>query len=64
MKGLIIMKEIASILIISSLTWIVTGYDLFILITVTSMAIELYKGFCKVRKRMNKILKIMRKTGE
>lgn len=58
------MKEIASVIIISSLTWFVTGYDLFTLITVTSMTIELYKGFCKVHKRINKILKLMRKTAE
>ena len=61
-RELTIMKEIASILIISTLTWLATGYDLFILMTVTSMAIELYKGFYKVHTRINKILKMIRKT--
>ena len=56
------MNKIASILIISLLAWIVTGYDFFTLLTIVSMTIDLYKGFCKVRKRINKILKMMRKA--
>nr|DAP20630.1 MAG TPA: hypothetical protein [Caudoviricetes sp.]DAP20668.1 MAG TPA: hypothetical protein [Caudoviricetes sp.] len=55
--------KIVSILI-SLLVWRVTGYDFFIILTVTSMTIDLYKGFKKVQKRLNKILKMMRKIKQ
>lgn len=56
------MKEIASMLIISTLAWYITGYDFFIILTITSMTIDLYKGLYKVHKRIIKILKTIRKT--
>nr|DAZ48080.1 MAG TPA: hypothetical protein [Caudoviricetes sp.] len=55
--------KIVSILI-SLLAWRVTGYDFFIILTITSMTIDLYKGIKKVQKRLNKILKMMRKIKQ
>lgn len=62
MKGTFIMKIVS--ILISLLAWRVTGYDFFIILTVTSMTIDLYKGFKKVQKRLNKILKMMRKIKQ
>lgn len=59
MKGTVIMKIVS--ILISLLAWRVTGYDFFIILTITSMTIDLYKGIKKVQKRLNKILKMMRK---
>nr|DAM43405.1 MAG TPA: hypothetical protein [Caudoviricetes sp.] len=60
MKGTVIMKIVS--ILISLLAWRVTGYDFFIILTITSMTIDLYKGIKKVQKRLNKILKTIRKT--
>ena len=60
MKGTVIMKIVS--ILISLLAWRVTGYDFFIILTTTSMTIDLYKGIKKVQKRLNKILKTIRKT--
>lgn len=62
MKGTVIMKIVS--ILISLLAWRVTGYDFFIILTVISMTIDLYKGFKKVQKRLNKILKMMRKIKQ
>lgn len=62
MKGTVIMKIVS--ILISLLAWRVTGYDFFIILTVTSMTIDLYKGFKKVQNRLNKILKMMRKIKQ
>ena len=62
MNGTVIMKIVS--ILISLLAWRVTGYDFFIILTVTSMTIDLYKGFKKVQKRLNKILKMMRKIKQ
>ena len=62
MKGTVIMKIVT--ILISLLVWRVTGYDFFIILTVTSMTIDLYKGIKKVQKRLNKILKMMRKIKQ
>lgn len=62
MKGTVIMKIVS--ILISLLAWRVTGYDFFIILTITSMTIDLYKGFKKVQKRLNKILKMMRKIKQ
>lgn len=62
MKGTVIMKIVS--ILISLLVWRVTGYDFFIILIVTSMTIDLYKGFKKVQKRLNKILKMMRKIKQ
>ena len=60
MKGTVIMKIVS--ILISLLVWRVTGYDFFIILTVTSITIDLYKEIKKVQKRLNKILKTIRKT--
>lgn len=52
MKGTVIMKIVS--ILISLLVWRVTGYDFFIILTITSMTIDLYKGIKKVQKRLNK----------
>ena len=62
MKGTVIMKIVS--ILISLLAWSVTGYDFFIILTITSMTIDLYKGIKKVQKRLNKILKMMRKIKQ
>ena len=62
MKGTVIMKIVS--ILISLLAWRVAGYDFFIILTITSMTIDLYKGFKKVQKRVNKILKMMRKIKQ
>lgn len=62
MKGTVIMKIVS--ILISLLAWRVAGYDFFIILTITSMKIDLYKGFKKVQKRLNKILKMMRKIKQ
>ena len=62
MKGTVIMKIVS--ILISLLVWRVTGYDFFIILTVTSMTIDIYKGIKKVQKRLNKILKMMRKIKQ
>lgn len=62
MKGTVIMKIVS--ILISLLAWHVTGYDFFIILTITSMTIDLYKGIKKVQKRLNKILKMMRKIKQ
>ena len=62
MKGTVIMKIVS--ILISLLAWRVTGYDIFIILTITSMTIDLYKGIKKVQKRLNKILKMMRKIKQ
>ena len=62
MKGTVIMKIVS--ILISLLVWRVTGYDFFIILTVTSMTIDLYKGIKRVQKRLNKILKMMRKIKQ
>jgi hypothetical protein len=62
MKGTVIMKIVS--ILISLLAWRVTGYDFFIILTITSMTIDLYKGIKKVQKRLNKILKMMRKIKQ
>ena len=62
MKGTVIMKIVS--ILISLLVWRVTGYDFFIILTITSMTINLYKGIKKVQKRLNKILKMMRKIKQ
>jgi hypothetical protein len=62
MKGTVIMKIVS--ILISLLVWRVTGYDFFIILTITSMTIDLYKGIKKVQKRLNKILKMMRKIKQ
>jgi hypothetical protein len=62
MKGTVIMKIVS--ILISLLVWRVSGYDFFIILTVTSMTIDLYKGIKKVQKRLNKILKMMRKIKQ
>lgn len=48
MKGTVIMKIVS--ILISLLAWRVTGYDFFIILTVTSMTIDLYKGFKKYKR--------------
>ena len=62
MKGTVIMKIVS--ILISLLVWRVTGYDFFIILTITSITIDLYKGIKKVQKRLNKILKMMRKIKQ
>lgn len=62
MKGTVIMKIVS--ILISLLVWRVTGYDFFIILTITSMTIDLYKGIKKIQKRLNKILKMMRKIKQ
>lgn len=62
MKGTVIMKIVS--ILISLLARRVTGYDFFIILTITSMTIDLYKGIKKVQKRLNKILKMMRKIKQ
>lgn len=62
MKGTVIMKIVS--ILISLLTWRVTGYDFFIILTITSMTIDLYKGIKKAQKRLNKILKTIRKIKQ
>lgn len=62
MKGTVIMKIVS--ILISLLAWRVAGYDFFIILTITSMTIDLYKGIKKVQKRLNKILKMMRKIKQ
>ena len=62
MKGTVIMKIVS--ILISLLVWRVTGYEFFIILTITSMTIDLYKGIKKVQKRLNKILKMMRKIKQ
>jgi hypothetical protein len=62
MKGTVIMKIVS--ILISLLVWRVTSYDFFIILTITSMTIDLYKGIKKVQKRLNKILKMMRKIKQ
>lgn len=62
MKGTVIMKIVS--ILISLLAWRVTGYDFFIILTITSMTIDLYKGIKKVQKRLNKILKMMWKIKQ
>lgn len=51
MKGTVIMKIVS--ILISLLAWRVTGYDFFIILTITSMTIDLYKGIKKVQKRLD-----------
>ncbi len=46
------MKEIASMLIVSLLLWLVTGYDFFTLLTVTSITIDLSFALLKVVKHL------------
>ncbi len=62
MKGTVIMKIVS--ILISLLAWRVTGYDFFIILTITSMTIDLYKGIKKAQKRLNKILKTIRKIKQ
>ncbi len=51
------MAKIISILFISYLGWKLTGYDFFILATLTSFSIEIYKELSHVLKRINKYTK-------
>ena len=51
------MAKVISILLISFLGWKVTGTDFFVLATLTSFTIELYKGFSNLQKMIQNILK-------
>ena len=53
--------KIVSTLIISFIGWIATGYDFFAILTIASIAIDLYQSLNSAQKRLNKILKIKRK---
>lgn len=55
------MMKIACVIIVSFIGWIATGYDIFTIITIASLTIDLYKGFKKVQKKYNKSLKMKRK---
>ena len=54
MKGMFHMAKIISILSISLIGWIVTGYDFFIISSLLSFAIELHTELNKLQKRYNK----------
>ena len=51
------MVKIISILLISIIGIVVTGYDFFALITLTSLAIDIYKSLKKLQKRFDKYTK-------
>lgn len=48
------MAKIISILSISLIGWIITGYDFFIISSLLSFAIELYTELNKLQKRYHK----------
>lgn len=51
------MVKIISILLISFVGWMVSGYDFFTLITLTSFAIDIYKSLKNLQKRFDKYTK-------
>ena len=51
------MAKIISMIFISYLGWKVTGYDFFDLLTLISLALDSYKSFIKIQKRLNKYTK-------
>ena len=53
--------KIVSVIIISIVGWIATGYDLFTILTIASMSIDLYKGLRKLQKKYYKVLMMKRK---
>lgn len=57
MKGYSYMAKIISELLIALLFSQITGYDVFVLLTICSYSIELYKGFHKELKKINKSTK-------
>lgn len=57
------MAKIISVITISYLGWILTGYDFFILSALITYSIDIYERLCKVQKRLNKILKIKLPNG-
>lgn len=54
MKGSFHMAKIASILMISIISWMVTGYDFFIVASLLSYSIDIYNGFQKLLKKYHK----------
>lgn len=54
MKGLFHMAKIISIISISLVGWVVTGYDFFIIASLTSFSIEVYQSLTKLQKRYHK----------
>lgn len=48
------MAKIISTLLISAIGWIVTGYDFFIIASLISFSIDIYKGILKIQKRYHK----------
>ena len=48
------MAKIISTLTISYLGWVLTGYDFFILSSLITYSIDIYKGLIKIQKRLNK----------
>lgn len=57
MKGQFHMTKIISTIFISYMGWKLTGYDFFILSSLISFSIDIYKGFNKILKRYNKYTK-------
>ena len=54
MKGNFHMAKIISIIFISLIGWIVTGYDFFVISSLLSFSIELKDELDKIQKRYNK----------
>lgn len=53
--------KIVSVIIISIVGWLATGYDLFTVLTLASLSIDLYKGLHKLQKKYYKVLMMKRK---
>ena len=58
------MAKVISELVISYLFWTITGYDFFIILTICSYSIELYKRICNTLKIIKKYTKdnLVKKT--
>lgn len=48
------MAKVISIILISCLGWKVTGYDFFVIASLLSFSIDIYKGIKKIQKRYPK----------
>ncbi len=51
------MAKIISIILISCLSWEMMGYDFFIIASLLSFSIDIYKGIKKLQKRYLKYTK-------
>lgn len=51
------MAKVISIILISCLGWIVTGYDFYAIASLLSFSIDLYKEIKKLQKRYQKYTK-------